>query len=83
MTTPRSTPVRYAREAGPGDRDVRVSLRHRLTDGRMTDLLGELLSWETGTVRVQTRDGAVHEVAEDAVVAVRRIPPPPERRPRP
>jgi hypothetical protein len=61
---------------------VRVSLRRALPDGRMTDLLGELLSWGAGSVRVQTRDGAVHEVAEDDVVAVRRVPPPPERRAR-
>ena len=82
MTTPRSTPVRYAREAGPGDAGFRVSLRQRLADGRMTDLLGQLLSWEAGPVRVQTRDAVVHEVAEADVVAVRRVPPPPERRPR-
>jgi hypothetical protein len=80
VTTPRSTPVRYAREAGPGDSGGRVSLRRVLPGGGYGDLLGELLSWEAGTVRVSTRDGVVHEVAEDAVVAVRRVPAPPERR---
>jgi hypothetical protein len=57
-----------------------VSLRRRLPGGGLGDVLGELVSWSDGLVRVRARDGAVHEVAEDDVVAAKRIPAPPAPR---
>ncbi len=72
--------MRYVRDVGPGEGNVRVSLRRRLPDGGLSDLLGELLSWADGVVRVRSRDDVVHEVAEGDVVAAKRIPPPPVRR---
>lgn len=72
--------MRYARDVGEGDHGVRVSLRHRTADGGLTDVLGELQSWTSETVVVRDRHGALHTVAADAVVAAKRIPPPPERR---
>ena len=74
--------VRYAREAGPGDAGIRVSLRRRLPGGALGDVLGVLESWAEGVVVVRRADGSVVEVAEDDVVAVKRVPPPPARRER-
>ena len=72
--------MRYVVDVGPGDSGVRVTLRRRLADGALGDLLGELLSWADGVVRVRSRDDVVHEVAERDVVAAKRIPPPPAPR---
>ena len=72
--------MRYTRDVGPGDSRVRVSLRHRLPDGQLTDVLGELERWADGVVEVRDRHGALHVVGEDAVVAAKRVPPPPVRR---
>jgi len=72
--------MRYTRDVGPGDSCVRISLRRRLDEGGMGDLLGDLLSWQDGVVRLRDRHGTEHVVAEEAVVAAKRIPPPPARR---
>lgn len=72
--------MRYTRDVGPGDRDVRVSLRRRLPEGGMGDVLGQLLGWADGRVLIQDRHGTTHEVAEDDVVAAKRVPPAPPRR---
>ena len=69
----------YARDVGPGDSGVRVSLRRSLPEGGYGDVLGQLLSW-TDTVRIERRDGVVVEVPADTVVAAKRVPPAPERR---
>ena len=71
--------VRYARDVGPGDSGVRVSLRRVLPEGGLGDVLGQLLSW-TDVVRIERRDGVVVEVPADTVVAAKRVPPAPERR---
>lgn len=80
MTTPEQPGVRYSRDVGPGDSGVRVSLRHRTGDGRLTDVLGQLESWTSTTVAVRDRHGALHEVPSGDVVAAKRIPPAPSRR---
>lgn len=62
---------------------MRISLRRRLTEdrqGRYGDVLGVLLSWTRGVVRVERSSGEIVEVAEADVVATRKIPPPPARR---
>ena len=76
------TGVSYVRNVGPGDSGVRVSVRRRLPDGLYGDVLGDLLSWVDGTVRIRRRDDTVVEVAEADVVAAKKIPPPPVLRPR-
>jgi N-acetylglutamate synthase len=62
---------------------VRVALRHRIgeRDGRplFTDAVGELAADGRGHVIVQTRRGPVR-VERAAVVAVRAVPPAPQRR---
>jgi hypothetical protein len=76
----RPTGVRYVVDVGPGDSGVRISLRRRLPEGGYGDVLGVLLSWGDGLVRVERRDGSVVDVAAADVVAAKRIPPPPARR---
>ena len=71
--------VRYARDVGPGDSGVRVSLRRALPDGGLGDVLGDLLSWDD-VVRVRRKDGVVVEVPADSVVAAKKVPPAPAPR---
>ena len=72
--------VRYAREVGPGDSGVRISLRRRFPDGMHGDVLGVLESWTDGVVTVVRSSGERVLIDEQDVVATRRIPPPPARR---
>ena len=72
--------VQYAREVGPGDAGMRISLRRRYPDGLLGDVLGVLESWAEGVVTVVKADGERVVLAEGDVVATRRIPPPPVRR---
>src|SRR3954468_3020210 len=72
--------VRYAREVGPGDSGVRISLRRRYPDGQLGDVLGVLESWVDGGGAFVRASGERVVLPEDDVVAPRRIPPPPARR---
>jgi hypothetical protein len=72
--------VRYIRDVGPGDVGVRATVRHRLADGQLTDVVGVVERWSDGVVLVRDRRERLHTVAEADVVAARRVPPPPERR---
>ncbi|MCW2600474.1 MAG: hypothetical protein JWM02_2303 [Frankiales bacterium] len=80
MDSSRPPGVRFTRDVGPGDAGMRVSLRRTLPEGGYGDVLGDLLSWADGVVRIRRRDGSVVETREGEVVAAKRIPPPPERR---
>ena len=71
----------------PGDAGARVVVRRRRPDAApgeppLGDVLGDLVSWADGVLVVRTRSGELVEVAEDAVVAAKRVPPPPARRSR-
>ena len=72
--------VRYAREVGPGDAGMRISLRRRYPGGQLGDVLGVLESWVDGIVTVVRASGERVVLAETDVVATRRVPPPPARR---
>lgn len=72
--------VRYTRDAGPGDSGVRVTVRRRLAGGGLGDVVGDLEQWLDGVLVIRDRRGTVHEVAEQDVVAAKRIPPRPARR---
>lgn len=70
----------------PDDVGARVSVRYRIDPSEPdaggpahTDAVGELLSWQDGQLRIVKRDGDVVTVAEDRLVAGRRVPSPPER----
>ena len=72
--------MRYAREVGPGDSGMRISLRRRLPEGGYGDVLGVLSSWADDVVTVVRGDGSSVVIAAADVVATRRIPPAPARR---
>lgn len=58
----------------------RVVVRHRLPDGRATDVLGELAALDAGALAVRREDGAVVRVPLADVVAGRVVPARPARR---
>lgn len=58
----------------------RVSLRITLPEGGFTDIVGVVESWSEGTLTVRRRDESTVEVAENAIVASRVVPPVPPRR---
>lgn len=64
----------------PADVGKRVTVRVRThappTEPAYTDVVGELLAWEEGTVRIRRRDGSATTVEVDDLVAARVIPPP-------
>ncbi|MCW2542991.1 MAG: hypothetical protein JWM40_543 [Frankiales bacterium] len=72
--------MRYTIDVGPGDSGIRVTIRRRLPEGGLGDVLGQLLSWTDGVLTVQRRDGTNVTIDEQDVVAAKRIPPAPERR---
>jgi hypothetical protein len=59
---------------------MRISLRRRLSDGLLGDVLGELVSWVDEVVTVRRASGELVVIAAADVVATRRVPPPPARR---
>ncbi|MDX6245171.1 MAG: N-acetylglutamate synthase [Frankiales bacterium] len=73
MHQPRYTVALTAADVGE-----RVMIRHALDvveDGHsLSDVVGDLLAWDSGTLRIGTRSGVV-AVAEAALVAGRRVPP--------
>lgn len=71
--------ARHIHRVTPDDVGQRVSLR-RWLDGARTeagDVVGQLLAYEAGVLRVDGRDGTV-EVHEQDVLASRVVPPPPD-----
>jgi hypothetical protein len=71
--------VRYTVDVGPGDSGIRVTVRRRLPEGGLGDVLGQLLSWSDGRLVVERRDGSRVTVDEADVVAAKRVPPAPQR----
>jgi GNAT superfamily N-acetyltransferase len=63
----------------PQDVGARVSVRRGLPDGRMTDAVGMLLRWSSGTLAVARKDGTVTVIPEKSLLAGKRIPPAPLR----
>ncbi|MCW2666985.1 MAG: hypothetical protein JWN57_1947 [Frankiales bacterium] len=75
------TGVRYTRDVRVQDVGARVVLRRRHPEGGLGDVLGILESWAHGRLAVRRRDGVLVEVAEGDVVASKKVPPAPVRRP--
>jgi N-acetylglutamate synthase len=42
----------------------------------LTDVVGDLLEWTDGVLRIRRRDGSIAEVAEDRLIAGKAVPPP-------
>ena len=77
----------YRVTVSPADVGARVVVRRRLPhpapgEPPLGDVLGELVSWDGGTLVVRTRDGVDVPVSEHLVLAAKRVPPPPARRAR-
>jgi hypothetical protein len=67
-----------------GDVGRRVSLRRRLPDGTLTDVVGILEDWSAGEVTVRRRDGSPVTFPAASLVAGKIAPPaPPRSRERP
>ena len=66
----------------PADVGQRVTIRRRLPDGRLGDVVGMLEAWSDGVLRVRRRDDSVVEVAQATLVAAKIVPqaPPPRQR---
>ncbi|MEU6535437.1 GNAT family N-acetyltransferase [Streptomyces sp. NPDC047000] len=68
----------------PADVGKRVSVRRLregvVTDGRFTDTVGVLTSWDDGVLTVTRRDGESVRIAASALVAGKVVPPAPARR---
>lgn len=52
----------------------RVTVRRKV-DGGLGDVVGELLSWAEGRLVIRNRHGVEIAVAEDSLVAARRVGP--------
>lgn len=61
----------------------RVVVRHRIPDGRATDVLGELVALTAQTLTVRDRTGVEHVIAQSDIVAAKVVPPARERPERP
>ncbi|MDP9399341.1 MAG: GNAT family N-acetyltransferase, partial [Actinomycetota bacterium] len=61
----------------PRDVGTRVVVRRTLPDGRLGDVLGQLVAWTGGILTIRTRTGALVQVDEATVVAGKPVPPPP------
>lgn len=72
---------RHVHRVTPQDVGRRVSVRRWLDEARTEagDVIGELLAYEGGQLTVEGRDGPV-TFDEEAVLASRTVPPPPEPR---
>jgi ribosomal protein S18 acetylase RimI-like enzyme len=66
--------ARYVVAVRPDDVGSRVSLRMTLPEGGLTDVVGELLSWTGGVLRVRRRDGSIVEIADNRLVAAKIVP---------
>src|SRR5262245_42317938 len=71
----------YVVRIRPADVGSRVSVRS-ISGERYRDVVGELLSWADGILRIRRRDGSIVDVAEDLVVAGKVVPPAPRRQAR-
>lgn len=74
---------RHVHRVTPTDVGARVSVRRWLDTGHTEagDVVGPLLAYDEGVLRIEGRDGTV-EVHEADVLASRVVPPPPAPRPR-
>ena len=68
----------YVVRIRPADVGSRISVRS-ISGERYRDVVGELLGWADGILRIRRRDGSIVDVAEDLVVAGKVVPPAPRR----
>jgi N-acetylglutamate synthase len=71
----------YVVRVRPADVGSRVSVR-MISGERYRDVVGDLLGWADGILRIRRRDGSIVDVAENLVVAGKVVPPAAPRRAR-
>ncbi|MGD9956567.1 MAG: GNAT family N-acetyltransferase [Candidatus Nanopelagicales bacterium] len=59
----------------PADVGRRVTVRHRLDEELLTDVVGVLRSWQGGVLQVERRSGEIADVPEADVVAAKVVAP--------
>ena len=70
----------YVVRVKPADIGSRVTLRMITDSERYRDVVGELISWSGGILRVRRRDGTIADVPEELLVAGKVVPPAPPSR---
>lgn len=70
---------RYERRLTPADVGARVTVRRRLEEGGLGDVVGTLQAWSDDELTIQRRGGEIVTVAVAAIVSSRVIPPAPTR----
>ncbi|HEX9766433.1 MAG TPA: hypothetical protein VGA36_06690 [Nitriliruptorales bacterium] len=69
---------RYRQQVTPDDVGSRVSVRRWVEDADRgpvpSDVVGRLVAWDGGTLRIRRRDDTLVEVAANEVLASRVIP---------
>lgn len=70
----------YVVAVRPDDVGSRVSVRMISGEHEYRDVVGELISWAGGILRIRRRDGSLVDVPENLVVAGKVVPPAPPRR---
>lgn len=66
--------IRYERSITAADVGSRVSVRRRLPDGALGDVVGELTGWVDGELTVRRKDGSSARIAETDLVAGKVVP---------
>ena len=66
--------LRYELSITAADVGARVSIRRKLPDGGLGDVLGELTGWSKGVLTVRRKDGSSAAVAEEDLVAGKVVP---------
>ena len=64
-------------QISPADVGARITIRRRLPDGRPTDVVGDLESWDDGVLAIRRRDGELVQVPAGEVVTGRVVGPSP------
>lgn len=66
--------IRYELSITAADVGSRVSVRRKLPEGGLGDVLGELTGWSRGVLTVRRKDGSSVDVAEADLVAGKVVP---------
>ncbi len=66
--------IRYELSISAADVGSRVSVRRKLPEGGLGDVLGELTGWGDGALTVRRRDGSSVRIAESDLVAGKVVP---------
>jgi GNAT superfamily N-acetyltransferase len=66
--------IRYELSISAADVGSRVSVRRKLAEGGLGDVLGELTAWGDGALTVRRKDGSSVRIAESDLIAGKVVP---------